>query len=151
MTRRQLITGKQGGGGGKMRSKSEAFFLIHPNSMELKVNEGKILRVFGFPSKVHNFSSWIIKHVVDCPYKKKEAKLLRKLHTYMLNKLHKSFQDHLGHCEGRLIFRIKDNPQPTDVKVTCLADFPHVELDPSVITFERLLIGYTSRKQLNIT
>lgn len=129
-----------------MRLKLEVFFLIYLNLMELKVNEGKILRVFGFFSKVYNFLFWIIKYVVDCFYKKKEVKFLCKLYIYMLNKFYKLFQDYLGYCEGRFIFRIKDNFQLTDVKVICLADFFYVELDLSVIIFERLFIGYISRK-----
>ncbi|EFJ12294.1 hypothetical protein SELMODRAFT_425615 [Selaginella moellendorffii] len=59
-------------------------------------------------------------------------------------------QGQLGPLEGRMVCRIRDNPQPLECKVICLADTPRVDVDCKDLVFERLLLDREVKKSIII-
>eukprot|EP01018_Ginkgo_biloba_P036848 Gb_10292 [translate_table: standard] len=61
-----------------------------------------------------------------------------------------SYPAQLGILEGKLICKVTDNPAPTEYKLMCISDNPHVEVNNSNISFNRLLIGFEDTKTITI-
>ncbi|TPX54724.1 hypothetical protein PhCBS80983_g05802 [Powellomyces hirtus] len=55
-----------------------------------------------------------------------------------------------NHYEDTIVVCVKDNPEPVCWKLSCIGVKPEVEVDKKAISFDKLLLGKTERRELKL-
>ncbi|RKO94829.1 hypothetical protein BDK51DRAFT_29881 [Blyttiomyces helicus] len=61
-----------------------------------------------------------------------------------------AYPRNLSHFEDMLIICVKDNPEPYLFKLSCVGVKPELEIDKKVLTFDRMLLGRSERREIKI-